>query len=327
MALNVLYVAPEPMLEPYYGDFLAAAGESCTVSLYDFDEPLEDQFREIDVVVEHGGAFQTPEMIDAGVAAGVKLWQVTATGLDHVNVGDFLARGMPLANMPGPVSTSIPMAEHALLMMLALSRKLFASQRSFQERVLNLPMTSELHGKTLGLIGLGASGRELAYRASAMGMCVIAIDTVEVPEETRDELGVQFFGGADELDRLLGESDFISLHVPLTADTRHLIDARALALMKPTAYLINVARGDLVDEVALHEALESGQLAGAGLDAIAGEPVDPSHPLLQLDTVIRTPHNGVVTRELSLRRGRFATEQVSRIAANREPLYQVTAVP
>lgn len=325
--MNVLYVAPEPMLEPYYGDFVEAAGESVTVSLYDFDEPIEGQFDDIDVVVEHGGAFQTPEMIDAGAVAGVKLWLVTATGLDHVNVTDFLTRGMPLANMPGPVSTAIPMAEHALLMMLALSRRLFASQRSFEERVLNLPMTSELHGKTLGLIGLGSSARELAYRASAMGMCVIVIDAADVSEEARDEIGVQFFGGPDDMERVLEESDFVSLHVPLTAETRHIIDARALARMKPTAYLINVARGDLVDDSALRDALESGRLAGAGLDAIAGEPVDPDHPLLQLDTVIATPHNGVVTRELSLRRARFATEQVGRIAENREPLYQVTATP
>lgn len=325
--MNVLYIASEPMLEPYYRDLLEATGELCTVSLYDFDRPLESQFSGIDVVVEHGGVYQTPEMIDAGVAAGVRLWQVTATGLDHVNIADFLTRGMPLANMPGPVSTAIPMAEHALLLMLALSRKLLESRRSFEERVLNLPMNTELYGKTLGLIGLGASGRELVHRASALGMHVIAIDTVEVPEETREELGIQFFGGTDEVDRVLAEADYVSLHVPLTADTRHLIDERALALMKPTAYLINVARGDLVDDAALLDALETGRLAGAGLDAIAGEPVEPSHPLLQLDTVIATPHNGVVTRELSRRRAQLVAEQVKRIAESREPLYRVTAVP
>jgi phosphoglycerate dehydrogenase-like enzyme len=325
--VNVLYIAPEHALEPYYHDFLEAAGERHAVSLYDFASPARAQFDGIDVVLEHGGAFSTREMIDAGVSSGVKLWQVTATGLDHVDVAAFLERGVTLANMPGLISTAIPMAEHALLLMLALSRSLFASQASFAARVVNLPMTSELHGKTLGLIGLGASGRELARRACAMGMRVMAVDVVDVPERTRQEIGVEFFGLAGELDHVLAASDFVSLHLPLTAGTRHTIDRRALALMKPTAYLVNVARGDLVDEGALLAALENGQLAGAGLDALANEPVDPSHPLLRLDNVIATPHNGVVTRELSRRRARVAVEQIARVSENRDALYLVTREP
>ena len=141
-------------------------------------------------------------MLDAGVASGVKLWQVTATGLDHVNVGVFLEKGITLANMPGPVSTAIPMAEHALFMMLALSKRLYASQHSFNEGILNLPMTSEIFGKTVGLIGLGASGKELARRCGALGMTVMAIDLVDVSKEILDELGIEFFGKIDDLDTI-----------------------------------------------------------------------------------------------------------------------------
>ena len=315
------------MLQPYFDDFKAVAADQFDISLYDPERPIASQFQGIEVVVEHGGSYSTPEMLDAGVASGVKLWQVTATGLDHVNVGVFLEKGIALANMPGPVSTAIPMAEHALFMMLALSKRLYASQHSFTEGILNLPMTSEIFGKTVGLIGLGASGKELAGRCGALGMTVMAIDLVDVSKEILDELGIEFFGKIDDLDKILRQSDYVSLHIPLTERTRQFIDRRAIGLMKKSACLINVSRGELLDEEALIEAIEQGHIAGAGLDALCNEPVEPTHPLLHHENVIVTPHNGVVTRELSLRRAQVATDQVRRVVNGESPLYQVRSLP
>lgn len=315
------------MLQPYFDDFKAVAADQFDISLYDPERPIASQFQGIEVVVEHGGSYSTPEMLDAGVASGVKLWQVTATGLDHVNVGVFLEKGITLANMPGPVSTAIPMAEHALFMMLALSKRLYASQHSFTEGILNLPMTSEIFGKTVGLIGLGASGKELARRCGALGMTVMAIDLVDVSKEILDELGIEFFGKIDDLDKILRQSDYVSLHIPLTERTRQFIDRRAIGLMKKSACLINVSRGELLNEEALIEAIEQGHIAGAGLDALCNEPVEPTHPLLHHENVIVTPHNGVVTRELSLRRAQVATDQVRKVVNGESPLYQVRSLP
>jgi len=214
-----------------------------------------------------------------------------------------------------------------LFMMLALSKRLYASQHSFNEGILNLPMTSEIFGKTVGLIGLGASGKELARRCGSLGMTVMAIDLVDVSKEILDELGIEVFGKTDALDKILSESDYISLHIPLTKRTRQFIDRRSIGLMKKSACLINVSRGELLDEEALIEAIEQGHIAGAGLDALCNEPVEPTHPLLHHENVIVTPHNGVVTRELSLRRAQVATDQARRIVNGESPLYQVRSLP
>jgi D-3-phosphoglycerate dehydrogenase / 2-oxoglutarate reductase len=176
----------------------------------------------------------------------------------------------------------------------------------------------------LGLIGLGASGRELARRAHAMGMRLLAIDVADVPQDILDELHIEFFGDTSQLDRVLREADYLSLHVPFTSKTRNMIDRRALALMKPTAVLINVARGEIVDEAALIEALQAGQIKGAGLDVFAPEPLDPSSPLRQMPNVICTPHIAGATLGTLRRRIQAAAENVARIAEDLPPLYQVT---
>lgn len=321
--MKVLYVAPERLLDPYYYDFVAAAGSAVTSSVFDPKAPVASQFEAVDVVIEHAGGLSAPEMWDAAAAAGVKLWQITGTGVDHIDVASFLKRGIPLANMHGPAA--IPMAEHALALMLAVAKKLVVSRRNLDNRRFWKPMTSELFGKTLGLVGVGASGRELARRCHALGMRVVGVDLVEVPPAVQAELGIEFVGGPDHLDWVLQEADYLSLHVPLNRATRGLIDRRRLSLMKPGATLVNVARGALVDEDALAEALREGRLAGAGLDVFSDEPFDLDHPLLQLDNVIATPHNGVITRELSVRRAGVMLEQVNRVARGLPPLHLVTA--
>ena len=210
--------------------------------------------------------------------------------------------------------------------MLCFAKNFHASQQSLRARAFYQPINEELEGKTLGIVGLGASGRELARRASAMGMRVLAVDIAAIPRQVLDELRVEFFGGPQDLDRLLVASDYVSLHVPLTSKTRRLIDRRALGLMKPEAVLINVARGGIVDEAALIEALEAGRLRGAGLDAFVEEPLSPTHPFLRLENVVATPHVAGVTTGTSRRRAAAAAENVDRVARGLLPLYLVTSV-
>src|SRR5262249_23800650 len=152
----------------------------------------------------------------------VRLWQVIGTGLDHLDVRYILSRGIPLANTPGTFS-AIALAEHAIFLMLCLSKSLYVSINNARAGNFHKPMNDELEGTTLGLVGFGASARELAKRALPLGMRVVAVDALPASKSVADELGVQFLGGPEQLDRLLPISDYVSLHVPLTSKTRHWI--------------------------------------------------------------------------------------------------------
>ena len=322
--MKILYIPVPEIMHPWYDDFVAALGGRYPVELYDADQPLQAQFRDIEIVVELGGSIGTREMIDAASETGVKLWQISGAGLDQVDVEYFERVGIPLANTPGPYSAAA-LAEHALFLMLCHAKHFRAGQQSLASRRLCLPVNDELGGKTLGLVGLGASGRELAKRASVMGMRVMAIDIVEVSQETLDQLEVAFLGRPSELGQILSEADYLSLHVPLTDETRHMIGRTVFQQMKPTAVLINVSRGEVVDESALLEALTSRQIRGAGLDVFRDEPVDPNHPLLQSEKVMATPHVAGVTYETSRRRGQACADNVVRVAQGLPPLHLVPA--
>jgi phosphoglycerate dehydrogenase-like enzyme len=269
--LKVLYLPIPSLLQPWYDDFVRAIDGRYPVNLYDPGLPIDDQLRKVGVVVDQGG-WGTREMIDVASRAGVRLWQVIGTGLDHVDVRSFLELDMPLANTPGPFS-AIALAEHALFMMLFFAKNFRQGQPNIRAGVFCLPVNDELFGKTLGLIGLGASGRELAKRAAAMGMRILAIDVADVPASLLEVCHVSFFGKPEDLDHLLSESDYVSLHMPLTSATRHLIDASALRKMKSSAVLINVARGEITDEDALIQALRDHTIRGAGQDTFAHEPL------------------------------------------------------
>lgn len=232
---------------------------------------------------------------------------------------------MPLTHTPGPFS-SIALAEHSLFLMLFFAKNFFASQRSLHSKVLCQPLNDELSGKTLGLIGFGASGRELAKRAWTMGMRVMAIDKENYPMTVLKKFHLEFFGNPSRLDEVLGKADYLSLHVPLTSETRHMIDRRAFERMKPNAVLINVSRGEIVDEGALVEALLRKQIGGAGLDVFSEEPVDPSHPLLHMNNVVATPHVAGVTSGTSRRRAQVLAENVDRVAKGLPLLYEVKSI-
>jgi len=323
--MKVLFLGTAERLDPWYSDVLRRAEGRWNIILFDPARSVEEQFRGTSVVVDQGGGNGTRERIDAAISAGAQLWQVLGTGVDHTDVAYFLQRQLPLANTPGQFSASA-LAEHALFLMLHFAKNFAESQTSVRSGVLCQPMNEELEGKTLALLGVGASGQHLARRAKAMGMRVVGIDICAVSDERLRDMGISFFGGLECLERVLGEADYLSLHVPLTASTRHLVNCRTLSKMKPSSVLINVARGGIVDENALHSALVEKRLRGAGLDVFAAEPVDPSHPLLQLRNVVATPHNAGVTFETSRRRAEAVVTNIQRISEGLSPLYQITSV-
>jgi phosphoglycerate dehydrogenase-like enzyme len=320
---EVLYLQQPGNTEPWLEDFLAAAEDRIDYALFDEEGPLAPQFAGVRVVIDQGG-HGTPAMIDAGAAAGVTLWQALTTGLDHTNVDHILASGMQLTHAPGLYS-AVALAEHAMMLMLALAKRLHEAERNCRTGTMYLPVSDELEEQVLGVVGLGASGSELARRAAYLGMRVRAVDPSPIAPDQLAALGVERLDGLDGLDDLLAGSDVISLHVPLEPATVHLIDARRIALMKPTATLINVARGRLVDEAALVEALRAGTLARAGIDVFAEEPVAPDNPLFALDNVIATPHTAGITRGTSRRRNRLAVDNALRVLAGEPPLHLVGA--
>jgi D-3-phosphoglycerate dehydrogenase len=247
------------------------------------------------------------------------LWQVLGNGIDHFELEYWRAKGIPVANCPGEL-TGVPLAELVIMFMLQLSRGWHGSQENLRNDVMHAPFGSELQGRTLGLLGFGGTGRQVALRARGFGLRLIAVDVRPVAEAERTEFGVEWVRGPEALDQLVQQSDFVSLHLHLTPATQGIIDARRLSLMKRDAFLINVSRGALVDEAALIHALKTNHIAGAGLDAFSTEPPGFDHPLLRFPNVVATPHIAGQTYGTSKRRAAFAAENVDRIARSQKPL-------
>ena len=221
-------------------------------------------------------------------APALKVIARTGVGYDNISVPDATARGICVCYTPD--APTISTAEHTVALMLAAAKQLKRYNRAMVDQPTADHITSyyglELYGRRLGLVGLGRIGARVAKVAQALGMSVTAYDPFVTPARA-GELGVEL---AQTLEALLSESDVISLHVPASPETRHMINAERLAMMKPGAYLINAARGALVDEAALLNALDRGRLSGAGLDVFDCEPPPADHPLLSRDDVIATPH-------------------------------------
>lgn len=217
----------------------------------------------------------------------LSLW---GTGTDHVDLAAAAARGVTVTNTPGV--SAVAMAEHCLALMLAVARDIPRIDAKTRRGAWPRGFVVQLHGKTLGVVGLGAIGLQTARIARGIGMNVIA--WTKNPEgKPFEALGVERVG----LDDLYRRSDVVSLHVRLTPETTGLVGRREFGLMKETAILINTARGPVVDEAALIEALTGRAIAGAGLDVFDREPLPEDHPLAGLPNVVMTPHSGGVTAE------------------------------
>ncbi len=230
----------------------------------------------------------------AVIAAATRLEVIgrAGAGVDTIDVDAATERGIIVMNTPGGNTTAV--AEHTLALLLALARHVAVADATLKagrwEK--NRLQGVELLGKTLGILGLGRIGGEVARRALGFRMQVLAYDPY-LTREAAERLGVE----SVELDELLSRSDFITIHTPLTGDTRHLIGEAELARMKPGVRLINCARGGIIDEAALVRALASGHVGGAGIDVFEQEPPPADHPLLRFEQVVLTPHLGAATDE------------------------------
>lgn len=264
-----------------------------------------DMLKAIEATVLHVRGLETPEQLEAARQADalmVSTQNVTAnllasmtrcrivsrvgTGLDAIDIPAATARGVWVTNVPDYSVDEV--STHAITLLLTHARRLpvalEATRRGVWDSKLVRPFP-RLKGQTLGVLGFGRIARAAAAKGRGLGLDVIAHDPYISPAVMASE-GVR----AVDVESLWRESDFISLHTPLTEGTRHIVNARALALMKPTVFLINTARGPLIDEEALLQAVRSGQIAGAALDVLALEPPTPDHPLLHEDHILVTPH-------------------------------------
>lgn len=323
--LTVLFL-PHPlgpsMFKPSGEDVVEAIGDRHDLHILDYDQSIAPQFDGVDVVIDHGGSAGTREMADAA-AGKVRLWQILGTGFDHFDLEYWRSKSLPVANCPG-IFSAVALGECAIMFMLMLARQYPVTQTNLKQGELYRPFGLELDGLNLGIVGFGASGIELARRAAPFGLKISAIDIRDIGGDEVREFGLEFVGKPEDLDSVVATSDFLSLHLHLNDETRHIIDARRLGLMKPTAFLINVARGALVDEAALVEALAEGKIAGAGLDVFGQEPPDLDSVIFSLPNVIATPHISGTTDGTSRKRAGAAAENVDRIAAGLEPLYIIS---
>ncbi|HUZ84791.1 MAG TPA: D-glycerate dehydrogenase [Gaiellales bacterium] len=301
---------PQPAL-----DLLAGSGHDLWVSPY--DRPLATD--ELHEAVAGAGAVVTllHDRVDGALldAAGPALRVVAnvAVGYDNIDVAACAARGVAATNTPGVLTDAT--ADIAIALILLSTRRLGEGERLIRAGRpwswnMFFLLGSGLQGKTLGVVGLGLIGQATARRARAFGMDVVYSGRRRVDAAVEAELGARRL----ELDELVASSDVVSLHCPLTAETRHLIDARRLALMKSTAHLVNTARGPVVDEQALAAALRAGTIAGAGLDVFEREPqVDPG--LLGLENVVLVPHLGSATVETRTAMGLLAARNALAVLA------------
>jgi len=242
-------------------------------------------------------------------------------GVDKIDVEAATRAGIAVAYVPDYCRGEL--ADHALALMLSLARRIVVYDRAARDGSwdYNLPNVTRLAGRTLGLVGFGAIARAVAERARPIGLRILVSDPY-VPDAQLVGAGVE----PSDLPRLLDSSDIVSLHAPLTPETTKLIGAEQLAAMKETAILINTARGGLIDEVSLADALKSGSIAGAGLDVLSPEPPAPDNPLLTLENVVVTPHAGHYSLESVLQVQRDGASEVVRALTGKPLLHPVNDV-
>jgi len=259
------------------------------------------------------------DAIDAAALEAADRLKVIArygVGFDNVDLDAAREKGIVVTNTPGANSVSV--AELALALMLALARQIPEAVEAVHQGKWPRYSGISLEGKTVGILGLGAIGKQLARRLSGFDCRILAFDTFPdtvFAEENKVELTY--------LDAVIEQADFLSLHVPLLAETRCIVNDAFLSKMKKGSVLINTSRGEVIDEDALLRALQSGQLKGAGLDAFAVEPPEPENPLLALPQVIATPHLGAQTDGATSNMGWLAMRDCLAVLHNEKPAFRV----
>ncbi len=310
------HVRPGNIAERYGPELEALAPIADLVEIEGGDiESFVEGARDADAIITSWGvAFdrRTIGKLEQCVVIGVG-----SVGVDMVDVAAATEAGIVVTNVPDVFIEEV--ADHAMMLLLAAARRIRVMEKSivsgdwYRARGI-LEAVPRFMGQTLGLFGFGNTARCTARRARAFGMRVIAHDPY-VSELTLGEAGVEPVG----FDELLGRSDYLSIHAPLNDETRHCFDAAAFARVKPTAVLVNTARGPIVDESALIDALADGRLAAAGLDVLETEPIEPDNPLLGMDNVVLTPHVASATSRMRPETRRRVGREVALVLRNRWP--------
>jgi phosphoglycerate dehydrogenase-like enzyme len=284
---------------PIVDQISARLPEDSSVAIWDRRVALASAVADIDVLLP-SNAHITPDVVAA--ASRLRLIQQPAAGTDLIDRTVAVARGIPICNAPGV--NHIAVAETTIFLLLALARRAPLCARAFAERQVGVPRGIELAGRTLGVIGMGRAGTAVAERARALGMKVLEL---------------RRGSGASERAALFAGSDAITLHCPLTPETRGMIDAAAFAAMRPGVLLVNVARGGVIDRAALVAALDGDRLGGVGLDVHWDEPADPADPLYADPRVVALPHIGGSTVESFARIADVVIDNLRRLGTG-EPL-------
>jgi phosphoglycerate dehydrogenase-like enzyme len=314
---------PEGVVQGFLGSYIEQHHlEAKVVGVQGLDsEQIKKELRDADFVIGDY-SFSIPITADVvEVMTKVRLIQQPSTGYEHIDVGACAKKGIPVANIGG--ANSISVAEHTITLALMLVKRVVYGHEKLladvwtQDELMN--QASELYEKTWGVIGLGRIGRMVASRAAAFGMKVVYFDARPLSPEEETKEGVSF----RPLPRLLSEADVVSIHVPLTEQTKRMIGERELRLMRPSAVFVNPSRGELVDEEALARAVSEGWIAGAGVDVFSKEPPGPNHPLLvaakEGANLVLTPHIAGATNEARLRIIQVTIENVVRVMMGQSP--------
>jgi len=300
-------------IDPVGLEILEAAG---TVwydpHLWKAPDALRSRVLEAEALVVRNHTVVTPALL---AGSPVRVVGRLGVGLDNIDVGGVQALGIPVVVARG--ANAIAVAEYVLAACFHFSRQLADVSQDTRSGQWNRTLGGfELYGKTLGIVGLGDIGQRLALRARALGMRVVASDPAQLwTHWAAMDANVELCS----LDDLLATSDFVSLHTPLTSQTRHFINADRLRMMKPSAYLINTARGGIVDEKVLWEAIQTGVIAGAALDVREQEPPGHPDPLARHPRVLLTPHISGLTGEAQRRTARMVAEDVVRVLQGQPP--------
>ncbi len=261
-----------------------------------------------------------PELIGGTAAKLIHQWGV---GLEGVDIGAATAHGIMVCNVPGDATANADStAEHALFLMLAVARRIHECFSAFRQGLWGTPMGQALGGGTALIVGLGKVGKALARKLAALGMNVQAVRrTADL--ETEVDIGLVGAGNMSRLHEMASSADFVISTIALNDQTRGLFNRDLFRAMKPSAFVINVSRGPVIDEADLVEALRTGEIAGAGLDVYVQEPLDPKSPILTLPNVVATPHIAGVTAQNYDGLARIIADNILRVKGGKVPMYCV----